>query len=136
LTEASQHNNISLENDTEIPETSCLSTIAQKWTMPNTMFAKLFNHCDKDLGSGSQPVCCEAVYVTVYIKSNMKIKNLRHVHTHTVQTEDGGFDEVFAILSGTIKYLEKHCSFFGFKNGYLHHKIIFMLYNICSCTPN
>jgi hypothetical protein len=59
------------------------------------MFAKLFNHCDKDLGGGSQPVC----YGAVYIKSNMQIKNLRRVHT---QSSDigWGFDEVFAILSG------------------------------------
>lgn len=45
ITKASQHNNKSLENeDTKIPETSCLSTISQKWAMSNIMLAKLFNH--------------------------------------------------------------------------------------------
>lgn len=64
---------------------------------------------------------CEAVYITVDIKSNSQLQIL-DMCTHRVQTE-WGFDEVFAILSGTIKYLEKH--FLWGSNGYVHHKIIF-----------
>lgn len=64
------------------------------------MFMKLFNPCHNHSGGGSQPVCCEAVY----IKSSMQLKIL-DMCTHRIKTEIGGFDEVLAILSGTIKYL-------------------------------
>jgi len=66
------------------------------------MFTKLFNPCYNHSGGGSQPVCCEAVYITVYIKSSMQLKIL-DMCTHRIKTEVGGFDEVLAILNGTIK---------------------------------
>jgi hypothetical protein len=35
--------------------------------------------------------------------------------TYRVKTEDGGFDEMFAVMSGTIKYLETNAMSFGFQ---------------------